>query len=89
MNEDQKRLGLLAIFCLVVGLHALFVATTIFAGAATNFEDAAVWHDRESRRASLGSQLGRLLEQLGQETPRQRLAWQEAHRGRLFLEPTT
>ncbi len=68
-------------------LGALLMATAAIADEIPEFESAAVRQAREARRSDFSVQLGRLLKQLAEETPRQRLAWYQAHRGRFFFEP--
>ena len=52
--------------------------TTATADETSDFESTAVRQAREASRRGLSQQLGRLLEQLRQKTPPERLAWYQS-----------
>jgi hypothetical protein len=65
----------------------LLMATTAMAEEVSDFESSGLRQAREVRRISLSDQLGRLLQQLRAQPPRDRQQWYQAHRGRFFFEP--
>jgi hypothetical protein len=69
-----------------LALGVFLMATTALAVETSDFESAAARQAREARRVSLSDQLGRLLQVLREQTPRERREWHQSHRGRFFFE---